>query len=128
MKYMLMMNATPVGLATFSSMPPEDLKGHIDFMRQLNEKLAASGELVSATGLGGPEQAKEVRARAGGGAPVVTDGPFGESKEFLAGFWIVDVRDEARILEIAAHISSAPGKGGVPINFPVIVRPIPPQL
>ena len=85
------------------------------------------GELVEAVGLGGPHEAKEVRAREGGGPPVVTDGPFGEAKEYLAGFWILDVRNVERVIEIAARISTAPGKGGAPLNIPVEVRPIPSQ-
>ncbi|OJY16991.1 MAG: hypothetical protein BGO98_12560 [Myxococcales bacterium 68-20] len=127
MKYMILMNATAAGLASFGTMSKEDFQAHVGFMLQLNKELEAAGELVDAKGLGGPHEAKMVRAREGGGAPIVTDGPFGESKEFLAGFWILDVRDEARIIEIAARISTAPGKGGVPLNFPVEVRPIPEQ-
>ena len=127
MKYMLLMNATPAGLASFGSMPKEDFKAHVEFMGKLNEDLRATGELVDAIGLGGPHEAKQVRAREGGGLPVVTDGPFGEGKEFLAGFWILDVRDTERAVEIAARISTAPGRGGVPLNFPVEVRPVPNQ-
>jgi hypothetical protein len=127
MKYMVLMNATPAGLKSFGSMPREDFRAHVQFMMKLNEDLKAKGELVDAKGLGGPHEAKIVRAREGGGAPIVTDGPFAEGKEFLAGFWILDVKDEARIVEIAGYISTAPGKGGVPLNFPVEVRPIPEQ-
>lgn len=124
---MLLMSATAADLASFGSMPREDFAVHVDFMMKLNEDLKASGELVDGKGLGGPHEAKLVRAREGGGPPVVTDGPFAEGKEFLAGFWILEVRDEARIIEIAARISTAPGEGGVPLNFPVEVRPIPDQ-
>lgn len=127
MKYMVLMNATSADLASFGAMPREDFLAHIQFMAKLNDELKAKGELVNATGLGGPHEAKLVQARDGGDAPIVTDGPFAEGKEFLAGFWIVDVKDEARIVELAALISSAPGKGGVPMNFPVEVRPIPSQ-
>ena len=52
----------------------------------------------------------------GVGAPVVTDGPFPEAKEFLAGYWIVDVESEERAIEIAAEASAAPGPGGKPIG------------
>jgi hypothetical protein len=128
MKYMVLMNATPAGMAAFATMSKEDFQAHIGFMHTLNADLKTAGELVNATGLGGPHEAKMVRAREGGGEPIVTDGPFGEAKEFLAGFWILEVRDEKRILEIAAHISTAPGKDGVPMNFPVEVRPVPEQL
>jgi hypothetical protein len=65
-----------------------------------------------------------VRAKAGGGSPVVTDGPFPESKEFLAGYWIVDCKSQERVIELAGHISTAPGRDGVPMNFPVEIRPV----
>ena len=125
MKYMLLMNATAAGSKSFRAMAREDFLAHVDFMQKLNQDLEASGELVDAIGLGGPHEAKEVRAREGGGSPVVTDGPFGEGKEFLAGFWMLDVRSVERVIEIAAPISTAPGKGGVPLDIPVEVRPIP---
>ena len=69
---------------------PGDIKAHIDFQIALNAELAAGGELVDAQALAGPELARFVTSD-GVGAPVVTDGPFPESKEFLAGYWIVDV-------------------------------------
>lgn len=122
MKYMVLMNATQSNWSSFGSMSADDIRAHIDFMLKTNADLKASGELVDAQGLTGPEQAKLVSARTGG-PPVVTDGPFAEAKEFLAGFWIVNMSPE-RVIEFAAHISSAPGVGGVPMNFPVEVRPI----
>src|SRR5262245_42344967 len=127
---MLMMNATRADLASFGTMMgPDDIKAHIEFMMRLNEDLKKSGELVDAQGLSSPHEAKLVRARTKG-APDVTDGPFAESKEFLAGYWILDVRDFARMVEIAARISAAPGKDGKPLNFAVEVRPIgePPKV
>jgi hypothetical protein len=124
MKYMLLMQATQTNWASFGTMPPEDIKAHIQFMKTLNVDLAASGELVSAEGLTGPEAAKQVRAREGGGAPIVTDGPFAEAKEFLAGYWILDCKTPERAIEIAARISTAPGRGGAPMNFPVELRPV----
>jgi hypothetical protein len=91
-------------------------------MLDLNDKLKASGELVDAQGLAGPEQAKLVRAKHGGGA--VTDGPFAESKEFLAGFWIIDCATEARAIEIAATASGAPGLGGARMSIPIELRQV----
>ncbi|CAM5462499.1 YciI family protein [Streptomyces tanashiensis] len=88
-----------------------------------NGKLAAAGELVDAQGLAMPDTALIVRADAGG-APLVTDGPFAETKEFLAGWWIVEVPSQQRALEIAAEVSAAPGPGGVPINMPIEVREV----
>jgi hypothetical protein len=124
MKYMILMNATPADWKSFGSMAPEDIGAHIGFMKKLNEELRASGELVLAEGLTGPTEAKIVRARGGGAAPAVTDGPFLEAKEFLAGFWILDCRTLERAIELAARISAAPGRGGVPMNFAVDVRPV----
>ncbi len=92
-------------------------------MLDFNKTLSQAGELVSAEGLDGPEQARVVRAD-NQGSPAVTDGPFAESKEFLAGFWIVDVDDTERAYAIAARISAAPGRGGVPMNMPIEVRQV----
>jgi len=124
MKYMLMMNSTKANWDSFATtLTHDEIMAHVTFMKKLNEELKASGELVDAQGLTGPEQTKVVRARAGG-PPVVTDGPFPEAKEFLAGYWILEVKSPERIMEIAAYISAAPGRGGAPLNIPVEVRPV----
>jgi hypothetical protein len=123
MKYMLMMAATQAGWESFGKMAPDDIRAHILFMKQLNKELAASGELVSAEGLT-PPQAAKVLQLGRDGSPAVTDGPFPESKEFLAGYWILDCASEARVLEIAARISGAPGRDGTPVNIPVEIRPV----
>jgi hypothetical protein len=123
MKYMLMMQGTQSNFESFGSMPPEDIKAHIKFMINFQEGLKQSGELVDAQGLAPPNQAKVVRA-GGGGAAAITDGPFPEAKEFLAGYWIVDVRSPERAIEIAAQASAAPGQGGVPMNIPIELRAI----
>ena len=102
---------------------PDDLKAHIGFMISLNKELTDAGELVSAEGLATPGEAKRVRAGKSGGPPV-TDGVFPESKEFLAGYWIVDVERPERAYEIAAKVSSAPGPGGAPMIIPVEVRQV----
>jgi hypothetical protein len=125
MKYMLMMNSTKANWDSFATtLTHDDIMAHVRFMKELNERLKASGELVDAQGLTGPEQTKIVRARAGGGPPAITDGPFPEAKEFLAGYWILDVKSHERIIEIAAYISSAPGRAGAPLYIPVEVRPV----
>ncbi|HJT97895.1 MAG TPA: YciI family protein, partial [Rhodanobacteraceae bacterium] len=108
--------------AGIGTWPPKDIQAHIRFMMDLNARLKAAGELVDAQGLAGPEEAKSVRARKDGTPD--TDGPFAESKEFLAGFWIVDVDSPERAFRIAAIVSAAPGKGGVPLNMPVEVRQV----
>ncbi|BCL15394.1 hypothetical protein GCM10017556_31330 [Micromonospora sagamiensis] len=102
---------------------PEEIRAHIGFMGDLNARLIASGELVEAQGLGGSEEAKIVRAGEGG-RPVITEGPFPESKEFLAGYWIVDVESSERAVEIAALASAAPGPNGRPVNMPIEVHPV----
>jgi len=102
---------------------PQDVSAHIQFQVDLNAELVASGELVDAQGLAGPDLAKIVTAD-GVAAPVVTDGPFLESKEFLAGYRIVDVESLDRALEIAARASAAPAAKGVPIQQPIEVREI----
>ncbi|WP_459719433.1 YciI family protein [Actinophytocola sp. KF-1] len=102
---------------------PADIKAHIDFMHDFSKKLVADGEFVDAQGLAGPDEAKVVRATATG-TPAVTDGPFPESKEFLAGFWVIDVESLDRAIEVAAAASAAPGPGGVTLNLPIEVRQI----
>src|SRR5262245_50023602 len=112
-KYMLMMN-TMKGGAGVLNWGQKDLEAHIAFMMNLNKELHQSGELVSAEGLSFPQEAKLVRA--GKDGLPITDGVFPESKEFLAGFWIVDVDAPGRAFAIAARISAAPGPGGAPLN------------
>ncbi|WP_233512600.1 YciI family protein [Micromonospora deserti] len=102
---------------------PAEIRAHIGFMGEVSAKLASDGELVQAEGLAGPAQAKIVQAGADG-APVVTEGPFAETKEFLAGWWIVDCDSPQRAVQIAAHISTAPGPGGRPLNMPIEVHPV----
>ena len=124
MKYMLMMHAKRGGGDwDVTNWKPQDLKAHIDFMIRLDQELTASGELAGAEGLAGPAEARVVRATKGG-APAVTDGPFPEAKEFLAGYWIVDVETTERAYAIAARASAAPGQGGAPMNMPIEVRQV----
>jgi len=124
MKYMLMMHAPKEGWtnAGIGTWPKEAIHAHIAFMIGLNKRLKASGEFVDAQGLAGPEEAKVVRARKDGTPD--TDGPFAEAKEFLAGFWIVEVDSTQRAYEIAAEASTAPGKDGTPLNMSIEVRQV----
>ncbi len=121
MKYLLMMNS-PGKTFQIGSWPHEDIQAHIAFMMAFAKKLSSDGELVSAEGLAGPEQAKLVRA--GQDGKPVTDGVFSETKEFLAGYWIVDVETPERAYEIAAAASMAPGPGGAPLHLPIEVRQV----
>src|SRR5262249_40886220 len=120
--YMLMMNTMKAGQSV-PDWPQSDLQASIAYMIGLNKELKESGELVQAEGLSFPDQAKLVQA--GKDGLPVTDGVFPESKEFLAGFWIVDVDTPERAYAISARISAAPGPGGAPLNMPIEVRPIP---
>jgi hypothetical protein len=129
MKYILMMNTMKAGQGV-PNWPQKDFQAHIAFMMNLNKDLREAGELVSAEGLSFPDQAKLVRA--GKNGVPITDGVFPESKEFLAGYWIIDVDSPERAYAIAARVSAAPGPGGAPLNLPVEVRPImsgsPPEM
>jgi hypothetical protein len=122
MKYMLMMNTPTGGEFQIMSWPKKDIEAHIGFMIEFAKKLRAAGELVGAEGLASPTQAKLVRA--GKDGRPATDGVFPESKEFLAGYWIVDVPSSERAFQIAAEASAAPGVGGVPINMAIEVREV----
>jgi hypothetical protein len=103
--------------------PPADVKAHMEFLHRFNEELKNAGEFVRTEGLGGPEQMKIVRAGKDG-RPAVTDGPFPESKEVLAGYWIVDVETPERAYQLAARASAGPGPGGAPLNMPIEVHPV----
>ena len=124
MRFMLMMHA-PGGTGDYgiNAWSPDDFKAHIAFMHSLNDELTRAGELAGAEGLAPPGQAKVVRA-GNGGAPAITDGPFPETKEFLAGYWIVEVDRPERAYEIAAKASAAPGPGGKPLIIPIEVRQV----
>ncbi|WP_327144409.1 YciI family protein [Nocardia sp. NBC_01327] len=125
MKYMLLKTYSPAAYCDtpINEWTPEEIEAHIDFQRALGAELAKSGELVDAQGLAGPDEARLVSSD-GRSAAVVTDGPFPETKEFLAGYWIVDVESTERALEIAAQASAAPGPGGKPIGELIEVRAV----
>lgn len=122
MKYLLMMHSPGKGPYQIFDWPKKDIQAHIAFMGTFAQKLAAAGELVAAEGLAGPDEAKLVRA--GGDGEPVTDGVFPESKEFLVGYWIVDVDSPERAYAIAAEASAAPGPGGVPLRMAIEVRQV----
>ncbi|MCD0483792.1 YciI family protein [Streptacidiphilus sp. ASG 303] len=109
------------GMPPMTEWRPEEITAHLDYYAVLHRELVASGELVDSTILTGPELAVVVTSD-GAGAPVRTDGPFAESKEWIAGYQIVDVESEERAVEIAARVSAVPGVGGLPTRQPVHVR------
>jgi len=123
MKFMLMMQGTASGWEALGTWKPAEFRAHIRFMLEFGDELKRTGELVLAEGLDIPNHAKIVRAQRAS-APVVTDGPFAEAKEFLAGFWIVECASLQRAIEIAAKASTAPGQGGVPIGIPIEIRQV----
>jgi len=122
-KYMLLIHGNSKGWEDLDDWSQEDLQAMVRFMHGINADLSDSGELLDAQGLAGPEYAKTVRASQDG-EPIITDGPFSETKEVLAGFWLLEVSSEQRALEIATRISATPGPGGILINQPVEVHPI----
>ena len=122
MKYILMMNCPRNAYEQFGAWPKKAIEAHMAFMHSLNKDLREAGELAGAEGLADPKQAVIVRAGKDG-APV-TDGVFPESKEFLAGYWIVDVENERRAHEIASRASAAPGPDGKIFAIPIEVRQV----
>jgi hypothetical protein len=121
-KFLLIVDYQPGVIDTpMTEWAPEDVKAHMAYYNELNTELQANGELVQALALSWPEEAKSVTSD-GKAAPVVTDGPFVESKEMLAGFQMVDVDSVERAIEIAALVSQVPGPGGVPLQQPIGVR------
>jgi hypothetical protein len=101
---------------------PDDITTLLEYVRALNQELIENGELVEGLSLTGPELAKIVVSD--GGPPVVTDGPFPEAKELLAGYQMIDVESEERAVEIAAKVSAAPGPGGKPLGQRIELRPV----
>jgi len=122
MKYILMMNTMRANSGGIPEWSQHAIQAHIAFMMNLNKDLHASGQLVSAEGLTFPDQARVVTANHDG--TPITDGVFPEGKEFLAGFWIVDVDTPEEAYKIAARASAAPGYDGSPMNMPIEVRPV----
>lgn len=122
MKYILMMTANKSEWESFAKWSKEDLASNVAFMRNFTKQLKEEGVFVSTEGLGWPQQAKIVRA--GSDGLPITDGVFPESKEFLAGYWIIDVETPEQAYRIAARASAAPGPGGKPGSMPIEVRPV----
>ena len=123
-KYLLIVDFQPGAAETpIEEWRPEEVQAHLDYYRLLRRELVANGELVQSEVLAGPDLAKVVTYD-GITAPVVTDGPFQEFKEWVAGFQVVDVDSEARAIEIAAKLSAVPGPGGRSIEQPIQVRRI----
>ena len=120
MKYILLMSGTNTGADAYRAWSKKDIDAHMAVLKSLNRELTESGELVASQGLAAPHEARVVRGLKDG--MPITDGIFPESKEFLLGYWIIDVATPERAYEIAGRISAAPGPGGVPTNMPIEAR------
>ena len=120
MKYILLMSSAKAGVDAYQAWSPQDAEAHMSALRSITKELTDSGEFVGTQGLAEPGEARLVRGERNG--MPVTDGIFPESKEFLLGYWIVDVTTPERAYAIAGRISAAPGPGGVPTNMPIEVR------
>lgn len=110
----------PVNNVPMDRWTPEEITDHIQFMRDFAARLRSTGEYVDGQALQ-PEGAW-VRYD-GEGRPPVTDGPFAETKDLIAGWMIVDVESYDRAVELAGELSAAPGAGGEPIHEWLEVRP-----
>lgn len=122
MKYILLMNGKQSDFDGYAQWSKEDLQANVAFMRAFSKELKDSGVFVASEGLGWPNEARLVRA--GSKGEPITDGVFPESKEFLAGYWIVDVESPAQAYAIAARLSQGPGAAGKSAGMPVEVRQV----
>jgi hypothetical protein len=120
MKYILMMSGSAGGVKTYQAWSQAERDAHMAVLKRIGQELTDSGEFVGTQPLASPAEAKVVRGMKDG--MPVTDGVFPESKEFLLGYWIVDVATPERAYEIAGQISAAPGPGGTPTNVAIEVR------
>jgi hypothetical protein len=99
---------------------PEEVDAHIQYMHDFAERLEGTGEFVDGQAL----SPNGMWVRSGGaGQPPVTDGPFAETKDLIAGWMVIDVETQARAIELAGELSHAPGAGGAPIHEWLEVRP-----
>lgn len=130
MKYLVMVQGsqadynamTGEGNAHSPAWGEKDVQEMFSFMEALNNDLAESGEMVDGQGLGEPGKARHV-SRDKDGRPVITDGPYGETKEVLAGYWVLDCVSLDRVTEIAQRILECPQPEGAP-EYPVVIRAI----
>jgi hypothetical protein len=122
MKYILMMNGKKSDFEKYARWSKQDLQANVAFMRAFSKELKDSGVFVATEGLAWPSDARLVHAGSNG-EPII-DGVFPESKEFLAGYWIIDVESPEQAYAIAARLSQAPGSAGKSGNMPVEVRQV----
>ncbi|MFF8955231.1 YciI family protein [Streptomyces sp. NPDC014894] len=130
MKYLVMIQGTQADYEAMGGKPSahspawseQDLQAMFAFMGAVNADLVESGELVDGQGLTEPARARTVSAGPDG-RPLITDGPYGETKEVLAGYWVLDCESLERVTEIAARVASCPAPEGA-AQYPVVIRPL----
>jgi hypothetical protein len=124
-KYLLLKHyrgaPAPVNDVPMDRWTPEEVRAHIRYMDDVADRLKGTGEFVHEQALA-PDGAW-VRYD-GEGRPPVTDGPFAETKDLIAGWMVIDVDSYARAVELAGELSAAPGAGGKPIHEWLEVRPL----
>ncbi|WP_412543882.1 YciI family protein [Longispora sp. K20-0274] len=99
---------------------PEEISAHVGYMRDFADRLERTGEFVDGQALA--PDGMWVRYD-GEGRPPVTDGPFAETKDVIAGWMVIDVDSQERAIELAGELSAAPGAGGLPIHEWLELRP-----
>jgi len=107
---------------THPALGPEDFGPMGEFMETFTQELIDSGELVDNRGLAAPALTRRVQLR--NGVPVVTDGPYAETQEVIAGYWIVECDGIDRAVEIAARLGQCPSPGGIFADSVADVRPL----
>ena len=130
MKYMILINASQQDYDAMTGRPgsngpgwtPDDFAALGAFMESFNHDLAESGELVDTRGLTAPAHARRIRLQEG--VPVVTDGPYAEAEEVLAGYWIVECDSFDRATQIASRLTDAPGPEHLRSRAFADVRPL----
>ncbi|MCZ0980471.1 YciI family protein [Streptomyces diastatochromogenes] len=130
MKYLVMVQGSQAdyeamagrGSAQYPAWNEAQIKAMFAHMNAINEEVAARGELIDAQGLTAPSTTRFVTVDAHGD-PLVTDGPYAETKEVLAGYWVLDCASLDRVTEIAAQVARCPVPAGSP-EHPVVIRPI----
>ncbi|MCX5227511.1 YciI family protein [Streptomyces sp. NPDC006553] len=130
MKYLVMVQGSQADYEAMVGNPTDsspawtkpDLKVMFEHMNAINEELAAKGEMLDAQGLAAPSTARFVSVD-GDGRPVVTDGPYAETKEVIAGYWLLDCASLERVTEIAAQVARCPQPAGAP-EYAVVIRPV----
>ncbi|MFD4630889.1 YciI family protein [Streptomyces sp. NPDC058284] len=130
MKYLVMVQGSQADYEAMAGKPStdrpvwseKDLQAMFAYMGEINNDLAESGELIDAQGLTEPARTRLV-SQDKDGRPVITDGPYGETKEVLAGYWLLECQSLERVTEIARRVISCPGPEGH-VEPPVVIRPV----